>query len=580
MNTRELTIEHSQAKESERSVPVVLSTEYPVERTWGIEVLDHHPDSVDLSRAPLPLIESHDNSQINIGLVDDLRVVNKKLRGTLKLGFSARAEEIWTDIKAGIIRNVSIGYEIIKQITEPNGVVRVIQFMPYELSLVSTPADPLSGINRCKGIQMTEAVEKIPRGERKRANAQLMAEKERIDEIREVGKFFEAPELAQQWIDSGDSADGFRLMMHERAKREFVPAVSPDIGRGHEFYGIDQRDLKRFSIRKAVLACIDPSKFARDAGFEIEVSNHIAQQRGKELASGFHVPLSLPQQRDITFAGTGSNLVSTDHMAGEFIDVLRNRSILMRLPTTKLSGLQGNVAIPTKTGTSTAYWIDNDGSALTESDPAFGQVTLTPKTVGGLVDITRRTLMQSSPSVEALIQEDLADMLAVEIDAKGIAGDGTGNTPVGTLNTAGIGSTTYANGGSPDFADIVALEGTIASANADGSSIAYLVTPQLMTKLKSTDVGTDTGQFVYTTGKEPGQGRMNGLPAYYSGNVPAGYAIAGNWASLIVAEWGSMEIDVDPYGTNFASGTVSIRAFMDVDFNVRHAGAFAEIHEG
>ncbi len=71
---------------------------------------------------------------------------------------------------------------------------------------------------------------------------------------------------------------------------------------------------------------------------------------------------------------------------------------------------------------------------------------------------------------------------------------------------------------------------------------------------------------------------MNGFDSYYSGNVPAGYALFGNWADLIVGNWGVLEIDADPYGTNFAKGSVTVRALMDIDFGVRHAASFTEIH--
>jgi HK97 family phage major capsid protein len=573
---RELEIDHTRAHEEDRTVPVVLSTEYAVERNWGTEILDHNPDSVDLSRAPLPLIESHDNQQLNIGIVDDLRVIGKKLRGSLKIGHSARGNEIWEDIKSGIIRNVSIGYEILSRKPEPNGVVRC-SFMPYELSLVSTPADPQAGINRSK--EKTMSIEtKAPRGERKKVENELLAEQERISDIRHIGESLSQSELAETWVSNGDSLAGFKEAVGKRLAETRQPMRTERMTDTNDF--LSPQDLQRYSLRKAVLACVDPSKYAREAGFEIEVSNHLAQQRGRETA-GILMPLNLPQhqQRDVTYAGTGSNLVGTDHMGGEFVDILRARSTIMRQPITMLNGLRGNVNIPAKTGTSTAYWIDGDGAALTESTPAFGSIALTPKTVGGLVDVTRRTLMQSSPSIDQLIQNDLAAMLAVEIDNKAVNGDGSGSTPTGILSTASIGSTTYANGTTPTYADIVGLEGTIAAANADGGSMAYLVTPALMTALKVTDVGTDTGNFVYSRGNQPGEGSMNGFPSYYSSNIPAGYVIAGNWSDFIFAEWGALEIDVDMYGDNFSKGSVSIRAMMDVDLAVRHAGAFAEIHE-
>jgi len=284
-------------------------------------------------------------------------------------------------------------------------------------------------------------------------------------------------------------------------------------------------------------------------------------------------------KRAVTYGGTGSNIVPTEYLADSFIDVLRNRSVVMPLAT-MLPGLVGNVEIGKKTGSSSASWIAGDNSdSLSESTPVFDQVTLSPKTVGGLITVSHRMLRQSSPAVEMLLRQDLADMLAVEIDMQALQGDGTGNKPVGVLNTTGVGTATYTNGGAPSWANITGLEGIVAASNADRGSLAYLTTPTMAATLKSTDVGTDTGRFIWTSGKEQGTGEMNGLPAYSSGNVPAGRVVFGNWADVLIGTWGVIEIDADPYGANFSKGSVSVRALMDVDVGVRHPQSFAVLSE-
>lgn len=186
---------------------------------------------------------------------------------------------------------------------------------------------------------------------------------------------------------------------------------------------------------------------------------------------------------------------------------------------------------------------------------------------------SHKMIVQSSPDIESIVRQDLADLIASEIDLKAIQGDGTSNTPTGILNTSGIGSTTYANGGSPDLADVVGLETTIATANADQGNMAYLTTPAICGTLKTTDVGTDTGKFVWSGGM------LNDLPAHKTGNMSAGHVLLGNWQQLLVGFWGGIEIDADPYGSNFLKGSVTVRVLADVDFGVRHAAAFAEIHE-
>ncbi|QYZ64535.1 MAG: hypothetical protein OI74_04515 [Gammaproteobacteria bacterium (ex Lamellibrachia satsuma)] len=579
MHSRNLDIEWQRAQDEDRSAPAVLTTEYPVDRGSYMEVLDlSSSNSVDLSRAPLPLIESHDNSKLNVGVVENIRVENHALRGTVRLGNSARAKEVWSDIKAGVVRNLSIGYQW-KDYVEDGDTIRVTRWLPYETSLVAAPADPNSGLYRSENFGVSkmnteDKTEKLSRSERRSRAQTVEAERTRISQITNLAAVHGQEALARHFVDNGRSLEEFRLAVLDaiETKGGITRAEDPEVGYAHFMRG------REYSLSRVIAAMADP-KSREDIGFELELSQEEQRRQGKRT-NGILVPLSAIMKRDITAGGTGSNLIGTDHLESAFIDVLRNRSHVLSLGVTMLEGLVGDVSIPRKTGSSTGYWIAGDGSdSLTESTPAFDAVSLSPKTVGGLVDFSHKMLVQSSPDIENIVRQDLADMLAVEIDAKAINGSGASNQPTGVLNTTGIGSATYTNGGSPSFADIVGLEGDLAAANADMGNLAYLAAPAIATTLKTTDVGTDTGQFIWTAGNERGTGSMNGFPSLYSGNVPAGYALFGNWSDLVVGTWGSLEILADPYGAGFAAGTVSVRALMDIDFAVRHAGSFSEIHE-
>ncbi len=134
--------------DQERTVEASLSSEQPVYRQGvGDEVLVHTPDAVDLSRAPLPLITAHDQKNTPVGLVEGLRVDGGKLRGTLRFGTSQRASELWNDVVAGIVRNLSIGYQILDFVQE-SGVIRATSWQPFEVSIVAVPADATVGIGR------------------------------------------------------------------------------------------------------------------------------------------------------------------------------------------------------------------------------------------------------------------------------------------------------------------------------------------------------------------------------------------------------------------------------------------------
>ncbi len=131
-----------------RSVSAVLSTEAPVARFDGSEVLDHGPDAINLERARngLPLLWAHDTADL-IGIVEDVKIVERKLRGTLRFGNSSRAAEMWKDVAAGIIRSLSIGYSIDESERTGDG-IRAKRWTLYEASLVAVPADIQAGIGR------------------------------------------------------------------------------------------------------------------------------------------------------------------------------------------------------------------------------------------------------------------------------------------------------------------------------------------------------------------------------------------------------------------------------------------------
>ncbi len=145
MNQRNFKIGRIQNAE-DRTVKAVISTEHPVPRFKGNEILVHNTDSIDLTREPLPLIIAHDNGTLPVGVVEHLEILDRELHGVLRISKSQDA--IWQDIQDGILRHVSVGYMITEEGPVKDGAYRVTKWQPYECSLVSAPADPQAKINR------------------------------------------------------------------------------------------------------------------------------------------------------------------------------------------------------------------------------------------------------------------------------------------------------------------------------------------------------------------------------------------------------------------------------------------------
>jgi phage head maturation protease len=197
MQTRTITIELGErerkaAKDSKR-FPASISSDTPItRRTWDgewTEVLAHGRDAIDLSRAPLPLIEGHDRSRTNIGIVDGLRVEGGKLRGEVVFGSSARAVELAKDVADGIVRSLSVGYEILEQTRdEKKRRITATRWRPHECSVVATPADTTVGFGRSSTMdheeQQTATTPPAPPTRAAAPSAEVLAERERISTIR------------------------------------------------------------------------------------------------------------------------------------------------------------------------------------------------------------------------------------------------------------------------------------------------------------------------------------------------------------------------------------------------------------
>lgn len=343
--------------------------------------------------------------------------------------------------------------------------------------------------------------------------------------------------------------------------------------------GMSTSEVARYSLVRALRAAAQNDW--RGAELEREASLAVAKQLRRD-PQGFFVPADWAQ-RDLT-VGTntaGGHTVATELLAQSFIDLLRNRMVVRQAGATVLSDLQGNIAIPRQTGGATAYWVAENG-APTESAQAFDQVALSPKTVGAFTDISRRLLMQSSLDVENFVRTDLATVLALAIDLGSLHGSGSSNQPTGVAATSGIGSVAGGtNGLAPAWSHLVSLETEVAIDNADINRLAYITNAKVRGKLKQVEKASNTGLFLWADGAQP----INGYPAYISNQVSSALTkgsssgvcsaiFFGNWADLIIALWGGLDILVDPY-TGSTAGTVRVVALQDVDIAVRHPESFA-----
>lgn len=623
-----------------RTVELAFSSEIEVERWYGIEILDHDPASVRLDRLRDggALLVDHDWTD-QVGVVESVSIdADRRGRAVVRFGRSARADEIFNDIVDGIRKHVSVGYRVLAaKLTETRDewqdVYRITDWEPYEISIVSVPADNSVGVGRAldtpheeqraekpntsqstkpvsedsrmekilrdasgnlvralvdeKGniTQVLEVLERAGEAEQQALRRGQQAEQGRVRSITEMGEKYNARDLALKAIGDGTSAEEFQRSLLDHLNKPKDPAQpaersgsKPLSEMPSSVIGMDEKDIRRYSIFNVVRALANPNDAAaqRAAAFEIECSNMAQKQYGRS-AKGILIPDDVLRAFNAggapntpTGAQTGSNLVGTDFMAGSFIDLLRPRTTIMRLART-MGGLVGNVEIPKQTGGATAYWI-GEGDDATETTPTIGQLGLSPKTVAAYTDITRRLLMQSTPDAEAIVRGDLVAAIAQAIDYAGYYGTGTSNQPLGLANYTGINAVDFA-GANPTYAELVQMETEIAADNADVNSMAYVLNARGRGAAKTTPKFA-SGASVSDAGViwEPGN-TLNGYRAEVTNQVQDGDVFFGNFADLIVGMWGGLDMTVDPYSLS-KSGGLRIVVFQDVDFAVRRVESF------
>ena len=571
-----------QVSDDERSIEFPFSSEFPVARYFGNEVLSHERGAADLGRLndSAPVLFNHDPDKV-IGVVERAWIDDKAKRGYVNVRFSrnAFAQEVLADVRDGVLRNVSFGYAINDMEQRGSGDFVATSWAPYEVSVVSIPADPTVGVGRsletdpaapaASPTPETEPevpMENTPDISAVRAEAAAeaaKAERTRISGITALTEKHGMADLGRQLIEGGRSLDEARAAVLEKigAKVEPVSEKAADIG-------MTAKEVREFSFQRAINALANPNdrKMWEAAAFERECSEAASAKAGK-TAQGIMVPNEV-LRRDLTVgtASAAGDLVGTDFRPGSFIELLRNRSALAGLGVGSLTGLSGNVAIPRQTGAATAYWVAESG-APTESNQTVDQVNLSPKTVGAFTDYSRKLMLQSSIDVEQMIRQDLATVLALEIDRVGLYGLGNSNQPLGIKLTTGINTVNF-GAATPTYAEVVDMESQIAADNADIGAMAYLMNASMRGALKTKDKGTDTGAYVF----EPG-GTVNGYNAVVSNQVTSGDIFFAVWNQLIMAMWSGLDLTVDPY-THSTSGTVRVVALQDVDFAVRHPESF------
>ena len=630
--------ETSFSEVEDRTYEIPFSSEYPVERTFGTEILSHEEGSIDFSRlngGVAPLLWNHDMDQL-IGIVRNayLDKDKKKGRAVIELSRNPKAQEIKRDIDDKIINSISVGYRILEmEEREINGVSSFlgVRWVPHEISLVASPADPTATFGRSliEGNTMP-SVKKQDIVEDKRVNAastdaqpsnskkQLTMEKEQLDlevvrseatkkaasaertRIREINGMCSKRgfnDLAEQLINNGSSVDACRAAILERIDAKPVETAKPI----EQQLSTKEREqyAREYKITSGLRGLLTGDWTDKSSGFAKEISQQIAKDSQRSNSNGsIFIPYSALAKRATyatSSANTGGNIVATDLMADDFTEALRNNTVMVSLGVQTLSGLVGDVAIPRRSGVASTGYLSSETAALSQAESTFDQISMTPKTLGTLSKFSRNILIQATPGIEDLVRTDISDGINVGLDLGILNGSGSSGQPTGIMQTSGIGSVAIGtNGGAITVDKLIDLETAIMEDNAgvNADSISYVTNAKVMGAIKK--LKTSGGEYLVNNNLQAlGRGAtplaVNGYPLAMTNQVPSNLTkgstsgscsavVMGDFSQCILGLFGSgVEITAGEDSDDFAKNLVSIKGVVAFDVAVRHAQSFAAI---
>ena len=616
---RSADLSRAEIDEQNRTIVVAFSSEQSVQRSFGLEVLSHAPQDVDLSflasgRAPLLL--EHDREE-QIGVIERAAIDADGIgRAVIRFSKGEDGEEIFQDVLDGVRTNISVGYTITGQRIEQDAMGNNIvycQWKPKEISIVSIPADETVGVGRSDDTIESQSINNNENGSQSVNEAsdsqiaqttsdsqiaQTTSDSQIANEVTTEAEIADLTNTAQRsdqsikgkntmTIETQFDADSIRSAERARvseitsiAKRfdaedvatqfvadgrsvdEFRAAVLEKMSkapavRSTATIGLTEKEAEEFSLSRAISAVV--SGDWSEAGYELECSRAAAKAQGKlQTRSNIFVPaevLTRAAGANAVTAAGNPSLVNRTKVG--FMDVLFNNTIAQRLGVQYMTGLNGVIELPKFTGAVQARFVDEGQDGTIDNIPS-GVVELKPRTLIALAELTRSMILNGT-AMEQRIQAQLQKAVATKIDAAVFDA---------ILAETGIAWGTLGAGGL-DYAAIRGLIKDVEVANALNDMAMFAFDPLVGNALATTVKDTNTAG-IYLRADD---GSVAGYQTASSNHVGSNI-IFGDFSNVTVGNWSTLELAIDD-STKFTSGGFLLRAITDIDVAVTRPEAFA-----
>ncbi|EPS8493928.1 phage major capsid protein [Yersinia enterocolitica] len=574
--TREINLSIDDIDLSQNTVMLAFSSEQPVTRnvngTDYNEILLHGVENVDMSRLNnnAALLFNHDFDN-HIGVIETASIDPDKVgRAVVRFSSVGLGAEKYQMVQEKTLTKVSVGYEIVDYTIDGENLL-VTKWFPYEISMVSVPADDLVGVGRSLEDE-TIVDEELIRDQEEEFNLLVAKYREEVEELIREQESTESVEEIQE--ESAEENINTEEESEEEKRVEEIEAISRTlkisnlirdnaikeglsisdfkarIKHNNKIIKDDKTMENNFSLNEAIRSILDGSK-----------NDKLVQ--GK---NGTEIPFEA-FERALRAGGVNTTnakgVISNEVLYGSFVDVLRANSILANFPIQMYTGLTSEISIPKLSSDfTTAFgFIAEDGESP-EHSANFEAIKLAPKTFTGSVPLTR-TVLKSCPQIEQIVSQSIVAGSAERLEA----------LIMKAVVDAAIAAGNVTNVSAYDYASMVEAQGKLGDVGVNFGNIAAVMSPSTKANLRNTLRGDNTAA-VYLFD----DGDLCGVPAYDS-KVLAGqgeFVILGDFSNIAIGEWGSLELDLDDT-TNRNKGSVIARVWADIDFKLTRPEAFQVI---
>jgi len=324
-------------------------------------------------------------------------------------------------------------------------------------------------------------------------------------------------------INRMSEIDNELLQIEDENRKSFTDNYNKD----NKINNKEERKMENFKLISAINAIVNNRNLNET---EQEVVNSARAEMSKAgLSYSGQIQIPVAQSRAINEgSGLGLETVATDKATLEL--PLRANLSLVKAGAKMFTGLVNNLSIPVYSGSQ--FSTEDELGTASDASGSFSQVDFAPKRVTGFLPISKTLLAQDSANVESSIMQDIVAKLSEKIESL-VFGTQSGSTKTPAGLFFGVATGTTAATYSGVTATVAGLE------NANVNTYSWIVNPSAKASLKSS--AKNQGEQIWKDNE------VDGVPAMSSSLLPAKAYVVGDFSQYVIAQWGAIDITVDPY---------------------------------